>query len=185
MMCQRIGRPPISIIGFGRTSVSSLMRVPRPPARITAFTLSLLGRAEAARDVVWVDVRPELADRPNLGRRPPQRVEAVQVLSLIGVEQEERPAVRGAVPGSDHVDVVRAVAEGYLARANREDLEVEPTRPGDVRGHPEVGVAPLEPLAAREALERGDVAVLHVALRLVRRGLDRQLRRSGGPEERG
>ena len=38
MMCQRIGLPPISIIGFGRTAVSSLMRVPTPPARITAFT---------------------------------------------------------------------------------------------------------------------------------------------------
>ena len=37
MMCQRIGLPPISTIGLGRTSVSSLSRVPRPPARITAF----------------------------------------------------------------------------------------------------------------------------------------------------
>src|SRR6476620_1762845 len=37
MMCQRIGRPPISTIGFGRTWVSSLMRVPNPPARMTAF----------------------------------------------------------------------------------------------------------------------------------------------------
>ena len=37
MMCQRIGLPPISTIGFGRTSVSSLIRVPRPPARMTAF----------------------------------------------------------------------------------------------------------------------------------------------------
>src|SRR5438876_3499350 len=37
MMCQRIGRPPISTMGLGRTSVSSLMRVPKPPARITAF----------------------------------------------------------------------------------------------------------------------------------------------------
>ena len=37
MMCQRIGLPPISTIGFGRRLVSSLMRVPRPPARMTAF----------------------------------------------------------------------------------------------------------------------------------------------------
>ena len=37
MMCHRIGLPPISIIGFGRMSVSSLIRVPAPPARITAF----------------------------------------------------------------------------------------------------------------------------------------------------
>src|SRR6218665_3473930 len=35
MMCHRMGIPPISTIGFGRTAVSSPMRVPRPPARIT------------------------------------------------------------------------------------------------------------------------------------------------------
>src|SRR6185369_2289296 len=37
MICQRIGLPPISTIGFGRTTVSSLRRVPSPPARITTF----------------------------------------------------------------------------------------------------------------------------------------------------
>ena len=37
MMCHRIGLPPISIIGLGRTSVSSENRVPRPPASNTAF----------------------------------------------------------------------------------------------------------------------------------------------------
>jgi len=39
-MCQRMGRPPISTIGLGRMPVSSLSRVPRPPARITAFISS-------------------------------------------------------------------------------------------------------------------------------------------------
>src|SRR5882762_828406 len=38
MMCQSIGRPPISIIGFGTTAVSSARRVPWPPARMTTFT---------------------------------------------------------------------------------------------------------------------------------------------------
>src|SRR6266700_5943747 len=37
MMCQRIGRPPTSTIGFGRTVVSSARRVPRPPAKIMTF----------------------------------------------------------------------------------------------------------------------------------------------------
>jgi hypothetical protein len=32
-----MGRPPISTIGLGRTTVSSESRVPRPPASITAF----------------------------------------------------------------------------------------------------------------------------------------------------
>jgi hypothetical protein len=37
MMCHRTGFPPISIIGLGFRCDSSLMRVPNPPARITAF----------------------------------------------------------------------------------------------------------------------------------------------------
>jgi hypothetical protein len=37
MMCQSIGLPPISTIGFGLMDVSSLIRVPSPPARMTAF----------------------------------------------------------------------------------------------------------------------------------------------------
>ncbi len=32
MMCQRIGRPPISTMGLGVTSVSAASRVPAPPA---------------------------------------------------------------------------------------------------------------------------------------------------------
>ena len=36
--CHSIGLPPISTIGLGRFSVSSDIRVPRPPARITVFT---------------------------------------------------------------------------------------------------------------------------------------------------
>lgn len=42
-MCQRMGLPPTSTIGFGLRWVSSLRRVPRPPARITAFTNSRAG----------------------------------------------------------------------------------------------------------------------------------------------
>ena len=38
-MCHRMGFPPISTIGFGRMAVSSLSRVPNPPANITAFIL--------------------------------------------------------------------------------------------------------------------------------------------------
>src|SRR5689334_10176007 len=41
MMCHRIGRPPISTIGFGRNSVSSRNRVPSPPHRMTTFIESL------------------------------------------------------------------------------------------------------------------------------------------------
>src|SRR5687768_12572942 len=37
MMCHRIGCPPISTSGLGFVMLSSLMRVPWPPARITTF----------------------------------------------------------------------------------------------------------------------------------------------------
>lgn len=37
MMCQSIGRDPISTIGFGLMVVSSASRVPFPPAKIATF----------------------------------------------------------------------------------------------------------------------------------------------------
>src|ERR1700728_2993503 len=36
-MCQSMGRPPISTMGLGRREVSSLILVPKPPARMIAF----------------------------------------------------------------------------------------------------------------------------------------------------
>src|SRR5215212_3887927 len=39
MMCHRIGRPPISTIGFGFEIVSSESRLPTPPARMATFML--------------------------------------------------------------------------------------------------------------------------------------------------
>src|SRR4051812_49287361 len=48
MMCQRIGLPPISTIGFGRIWDSSLILVPRPPASMTTF-ITLPQTREPAR----------------------------------------------------------------------------------------------------------------------------------------
>src|SRR5215469_7367483 len=52
MMCQRIGLPPISIIGFGLRCDSSEIRVPRPPASMTAFiiVLTMTRRTRDAND---------------------------------------------------------------------------------------------------------------------------------------
>src|ERR1019366_409307 len=47
MMCHKIGRPPISTIGFGTIAVSSASRVPRPPARRMVFIQAL-----------WIVVNP-------------------------------------------------------------------------------------------------------------------------------
>ena len=40
IMCHKIGLPPISTIGLGRVTVSSLNLVPKPPAKITNFNLN-------------------------------------------------------------------------------------------------------------------------------------------------
>ena len=40
MMCQRIGFSPISTMGFGRIALSSVIRVPYPPASMTVFICS-------------------------------------------------------------------------------------------------------------------------------------------------
>src|SRR5450631_3299027 len=61
MMCQRIGLPPISIIGLGFRLLSSEMRVPSPPARMTTFMASrdsCAGSAGTVRDrLSFVDHR--------------------------------------------------------------------------------------------------------------------------------
>ena len=67
MMCQRIGRPPISTIGFGLMLVSSAMRVPLPPARMTALT-PWLGEHHARFLEMSADGRRRHAHRP--GHRP-------------------------------------------------------------------------------------------------------------------
>src|SRR5687768_16891341 len=51
MMCQRIGRPPISTIGLGLSVVSSDSLDPSPPARITTFMDALSRNANAPSQV--------------------------------------------------------------------------------------------------------------------------------------
>jgi ribosomal protein L11 len=59
-----MGLPPISIIGLGVMWDSSLIRVPLPPARITAFILSFLysPQGEDEGSVTKKQVR-EIAER--------------------------------------------------------------------------------------------------------------------------
>src|SRR5438876_2232987 len=68
MMCQRTGRPPTSTSGFGRYSVSSRMRVPWPPQRMTTFTIipSLVEaehRFHVGPPFAWPPRRPRNLDR--------------------------------------------------------------------------------------------------------------------------
>src|SRR5687767_13978746 len=66
MMCQTSGRPPTSTIGLGRNSVSSHIRVPCPPHRMTtlgvghamATELSQSRSSFGARMPMWWDIAP-------------------------------------------------------------------------------------------------------------------------------
>src|SRR5215216_4524887 len=57
MTCQTIGRPAISISGFGR---SPFRRVPRPPQRIITSTARILAAVEA-KALAYETPRPEIA----------------------------------------------------------------------------------------------------------------------------
>ena len=46
MMCQRIGRPPISTMGLGLATVSSDRRLPVPPASIATFIATLISSGD-------------------------------------------------------------------------------------------------------------------------------------------
>ena len=52
MICHKIGLPPISTMGLGLRWVSSERRVPKPPAKMTAFiTLAPLFLYDSERDL--------------------------------------------------------------------------------------------------------------------------------------
>src|SRR4051794_22511364 len=79
MMCHRIGLPPISTIGLGRTVVSSLRRVPNPPARMTVFIRPCCRVARSfspLRYLLWPDAEGESARArvraPLAGSRAPR-----------------------------------------------------------------------------------------------------------------
>ena len=62
IMCQIIGLPPTSTIGFGLNSVSSRKRVPRPPASKTAFTFPpIFGVVTGYPSFVYLMIKNELA----------------------------------------------------------------------------------------------------------------------------
>src|ERR1043166_1173592 len=63
MTCQRIGYSPISTIRFGRPCVSSDSRVPKPPARMTAFISCFLHPEGRPTPVLLGNHRD--ADRPR------------------------------------------------------------------------------------------------------------------------
>src|ERR1019366_8241867 len=82
-MCHRMGRPPISTMGLGRTEVSSLSRVPRPPARMTAFILPPSKLRMVIDDDAATDLRASHLylkyDMQASGRRCPRNASTLRV----------------------------------------------------------------------------------------------------------
>ena len=70
MMCQRIGRPPISTIGLGRNSVSSRRRVPSPPQRMTTFT------GTSTYNAAFPSIIPGICRVGRAQRAPPKMTES-------------------------------------------------------------------------------------------------------------
>src|SRR3989338_9156813 len=95
MMCQRMGLPPISTIGFGRVSVSSVSRVRRPPQRITTCTRGMLGQGSAA---VRRDLPPVVRDLRATGWHAQDLVRIVRLGGAVRDERWRRPEPEKAVP---------------------------------------------------------------------------------------
>src|SRR4051794_27021256 len=99
MMCQRMGRPPSSTIGFGRMTVSSLRRVPSPPARMTVFRRRMITDDCRAltRDDAVEPFLAKLRDRPGgLGARCVRAdADEDQLIALHALGA--RSALRGAI----------------------------------------------------------------------------------------
>src|SRR6266702_1429714 len=110
MMCQRMGWPPISTIGFGRTEVSSLRRLPSPPARIIAFMTPFLSEA-APRSPAPCPAHRSIRQYADLGQRHDQ----------FGL-QSSRPQLLGngltIVPGEQY-HVIRLLADHSLIGNDR------------------------------------------------------------------
>src|ERR1700712_3436229 len=92
MMCQRIGFPPISPLGFGRPDVSSANRLPSPPARITAFMRGL--SASSRRRQATVLRYGEAVPYRGIGARGNVR----QCFAPPVHEDHDQPAVLGTAP---------------------------------------------------------------------------------------
>src|SRR5271166_4098217 len=111
MMCHRIGLPPISTIGFGRSAVSSLSREPKPPARITTFTSGKVIRCPP---------------RAGSGLRHDHRVRRAAGERIVALGHRQRPELVDGRTGEPEA-VAGLVATGPTA-ADDVELDPRPTR---------------------------------------------------------
>ena len=149
MMCQRIGRWPISTIGFGRTSVSSLSRLPMPPASMhDLHAVTPLDRSSASRLAArWASA---IAVRVGFFSGP--------VVNAAAVDDEHIGHLVDPVPGVERPDLRRAVhphrAAVVVRRAGPQVVE----RSGDRRRPSGVGEDVLN--RWRDAIKVGPFALV-------------------------
>src|SRR3954465_6397327 len=128
MMCQSSGRPPISPMGLGRTCVSSLIRVPSPPARITAFMPIAYWKTPGARAscaepriVLYADEARRVAAqrRDRLLRAQVTREQVPRGLAGLRVRIDRRPARDLVALAREHWPIVHAQIEHAAADPGR------------------------------------------------------------------
>ncbi len=100
MMCQRIGRVPISTMGLGRVFDSSAMRVPLPPAKMTHFTSAPPARTDTAqsapRNTSSCFLPPHAPDTSPQSRPTihPQSIEDANPRNLSASAEDKRQSAR-------------------------------------------------------------------------------------------
>src|SRR5882762_2574683 len=111
MMCQRMGRPPISTIGLGRNSVSSRRRVPNPPQRTTTFISGFLAAPPARGSASYLQSAGLIRVRIQLSHTRGTKAELRKSPRRLQFEGRDpnwlRCALRGLIP----------VGEGNVAMA--------------------------------------------------------------------
>src|SRR4051794_20926328 len=107
MMCHSSGRPPTSTIGFGRYSVSSRMRVPRPPQSRTTLGsgAGLITPRDRPSPMALERVLKRAPSRPMTGAVSSPAPSMGEILRLVAAYAAERHAPKGFDPRNPSVPV--------------------------------------------------------------------------------
>src|SRR5271168_230137 len=113
-MCHRIGRPPISTMGLGLSSVSSARRVPNPPASIAIFRLS--GARTGPSQFLRSFLAPAGVLSPQQEKRPKRNEQFTAQIRSNGLQFS--------------YDCLAGIARdsAYLCILSRADLKTEPAK---------------------------------------------------------
>src|SRR5450759_4182044 len=133
MMCQRMGRPPMSTIGLGRDSVSSARRVPCPPARMTTLMRPIMPDQEppssgsvGSQWRSWLDQRAPLV---TIGM-PTYNGARYLAQSLDSLLNQDYPNWELVISDNCSTDETEAIARSYAAQHPQIRYERSPVNRG-------------------------------------------------------